>query len=283
MAPTNEIKVDDGVMVPCTVGWHPAWVEQYGNGKIPLEKMTFIGPGSNTFAGSYVLAEVADRWNELRSAAASAGFDLVNNGAYRTYDEQLSLFKQRYSPTVQKSQPRDQRTWNGRTYYLVPGTGAALAAPGHSNHGWGCAIDMALTPARQPVTGPFVTWCATVAVSLGFSWEDHESWHIHLIETAAGAPPPQPQPAQVPQPSPPSVPEPRLHSGSSGDQVKALQELCTAHQWGNPGNPDGHFGPRTLDAVEQLQHAVGVSADGIYGPQTAQALATYLHQSMTTH
>jgi peptidoglycan hydrolase-like protein with peptidoglycan-binding domain len=121
------------------------------------------------------------------------------------------------------------------------------------------------------VTAPYVRWAAGVAVAHGFSWEDSEPWHIHAIDMGANAPAVPSQPA-----APTGVPQPTLQLGSSGAQVVLLQQLCTAHAWGDPGNADGHFGPRTQAAVKAMQTAIGVTADGVYGPHTAVQLAARL-------
>ena len=39
----------------------------------------------------------------------------------------------------------------------------------------------------------------------------------------------------------------------------------------NPGPADGMFGPKTEDAVKQVQERCGVTADGIWGPNTQSA------------
>lgn len=39
----------------------------------------------------------------------------------------------------------------------------------------------------------------------------------------------------------------------------------------NPGAPDGIFGRKTEDAVKQVQERAGITADGIWGPDTQAA------------
>ncbi len=65
-------------------------------------------------------------------------------------------------------------------------------------------------------------------------------------------------------------------AGSTGDAVRAVQE---EFQFRNlSGDPrqgvqiDGAFGPRTEDAVVDLQQALGLDIDGIVGPITWRAL-----------
>lgn len=64
-----------------------------------------------------------------------------------------------------------------------------------------------------------------------------------------------------------------LRMGSHGPDVVTLQQQLTAR--GFPlGARDGTFGPHTRDAVLGFQRSVGLSADGIVGPQTEAALRT---------
>jgi peptidoglycan hydrolase-like protein with peptidoglycan-binding domain len=275
----SEIRVSDGVEVPKLPKWVPQWVLAYGNGNIPTAKMTLVDPALKASGAGYLVPEVAVRWQSLQQAAKAAGFNLTMTGAYRTLAQQVQLFTQRY--TLQNT-GKEPRTYQGKTYWLKPGN-AMVASPGTSNHGWGCAIDMALLTGGSvvAVTAKYVEWAAGVAVSHGFSWEDSESWHIHAIDMGSNAPavPSQPsKPADGPS-APTGVPQPTLQVGSSGPQVVLLQKLCAANKWGNPGNADGHFGPRTQAAVEAMQTAIGANADGIYGPHTATQLAAHLGKS----
>jgi peptidoglycan hydrolase-like protein with peptidoglycan-binding domain len=63
-----------------------------------------------------------------------------------------------------------------------------------------------------------------------------------------------------------------LQLGDSGAAVQALQmHLSSLGYW--VGVPNGTFGDSTQQAVWALQKAAGLSADGVFGPQTAAALA----------
>ena len=57
-----------------------------------------------------------------------------------------------------------------------------------------------------------------------------------------------------------------LSNGSKGEDVKALQILLTGR--GVSTDPDGSFGPKTLNAVKTYQKKVGLDADGIVGVLT---------------
>lgn len=63
-----------------------------------------------------------------------------------------------------------------------------------------------------------------------------------------------------------------LRVGSSGDQVRALQQKLLAAGF-DPKGVDGQFGANTKAAVERYQRAHGLEVDGIAGNHTMRALA----------
>lgn len=64
----------------------------------------------------------------------------------------------------------------------------------------------------------------------------------------------------------------KLTPGSTGPAVLALQKrLVLLGYW--LGTPDGNYGDATQQAVYALQKAAGISRDGIFGPNTEEALA----------
>lgn len=70
----------------------------------------------------------------------------------------------------------------------------------------------------------------------------------------------------------PSTSQRTLRHGARGDAVKALQDALrrAGH---DPGSSDGHFGPKTLAAVQSFQRAKGRSPDSVVGPRTWAALS----------
>jgi len=76
-----------------------------------------------------------------------------------------------------------------------------------------------------------------------------------------------------------SKPEPTkkptiLRAGMSGEEVKQLQKKL--NQFGFPaGQVDGKYGSQTETAVRQFQSRVGLSVDGIAGPNTLAAIDNY--------
>ena len=68
-----------------------------------------------------------------------------------------------------------------------------------------------------------------------------------------------------------------LHQGTSGAEVKAMQQaLAAAGQ--SPGKIDGVFGAQTEQALIAFQKAAGIPADGVYGPTTKTALEKKLQR-----
>ena len=77
-----------------------------------------------------------------------------------------------------------------------------------------------------------------------------------------------------------SVPDPTLLVGSSGQRVVWLQSIMLVAHW-SASPADGSFGPVTKAGVINMQRALHVTADGVYGPVTANALAVFLAAAAT--
>jgi hypothetical protein len=77
----------------------------------------------------------------------------------------------------------------------------------------------------------------------------------------------------TPAPSTPAVTLPTtvLGLGATGAAVKTLQRAL-ARAGHSPGPIDGHYGPKTQQAVSAFQRSAGITDDGIYGPKTKKAL-----------
>ncbi|CAN7288333.1 peptidoglycan-binding protein [Knoellia sp. LjRoot47] len=79
---------------------------------------------------------------------------------------------------------------------------------------------------------------------------------------------PAPKPARTPRPKPA---HPVLRLGDRGPEVLAVQQrLSDLGYW--MGEPDGHFGSLTQQAVFALQKTAGISRDGRVGRRTQRAL-----------
>lgn len=73
-----------------------------------------------------------------------------------------------------------------------------------------------------------------------------------------------------------------LGSGNQGVAVKALQKSlrdCNKQSIG----VDGSYGPKTRQAVINVQRKAGLAQDGVYGPKTARAMLWSSGQSCRTY
>ena len=68
-----------------------------------------------------------------------------------------------------------------------------------------------------------------------------------------------------------------LKVGSTGDDVKALQANLNLLGY-NAGTPDGIFGNGTKNAIISFQKTYGLSADGIAGKNTLDAISTTVNR-----
>jgi peptidoglycan hydrolase-like protein with peptidoglycan-binding domain len=91
------------------------------------------------------------------------------------------------------------------------------------------------------------------------------------LEKALENPPTPPTP---PTP-PPSSSHPLLRTGSTGSEVRYLQESLIKLGY-NPGSVDGIFGPQTEQAVRAFQSNKGLAVDGIVGNNTWAAIENAL-------
>lgn len=72
-----------------------------------------------------------------------------------------------------------------------------------------------------------------------------------------------------------------LKRGDRNDDVRTLQSWLYRAGF-NPGGIDGVYGANTEKAVKEFQKKVGITADGIAGKQTYQALQKYVRTETTT-
>lgn len=64
---------------------------------------------------------------------------------------------------------------------------------------------------------------------------------------------------------------PVIRSGYKGEICKGLQEIMQHYGW-YAGEIDGSCGPLTVAGIKHLQTALGVAADGSFGPKSWTAL-----------
>ena len=157
------------------------------NGKLPSAVLRPIAPSGKMHRAAAV------SWAILQELGAKEGLDLVHVGDYRPYGQQLSLFQSRMKPFPDAKRTKQTvRTFNGQKWYLH--SGAPVATPGTSNHGWGVAIDAALklrgkrggvvsiTTKPRVARRSGLQFLLDEAPSLGWSWElQSEPWHIRYV------------------------------------------------------------------------------------------------------
>jgi hypothetical protein len=93
--------------------------------------------------------------------------------------------------------------------------------------------------------------------------------------TTSQTPPAQQTPTTtVKTPARPQIPaltSGLLRQGTSGPEVKAIQQALAAAGH-SPGTIDGVFGAQTVQALAAFQQSVGLPGDGVWGPKTKAAL-----------
>lgn len=63
-----------------------------------------------------------------------------------------------------------------------------------------------------------------------------------------------------------------LGLGNQGDGVRYLQYSLIFCNHADTGGLDGHYGPKTRDAIAWIQGANGLPVDGVYGKQTRRVM-----------
>ena len=257
----------------------PSCLARQSNGKLPDSLLVDCG-----IKGFRMAPPAARAMKAMVAAMEAAGFRVRATGTYRSYERQVALFLERYSPKPIEGRPI--KVWNGTRYWQKPGT-AMAAVPGTSNHGWALAVDFAEErdgdPQVESVSTAMVTWLVKNALHYGYSAEaQSEPWHWRYVAgdavlpkveayhagnvetpTTITAPQPQPQPAPA---------TPVLKIGSKGDAVKTAQRLLNQKGANPPVVEDGQFGPKTATAVKAFQKANGIKQTGNVATQTWAAL-----------
>jgi peptidoglycan hydrolase-like protein with peptidoglycan-binding domain len=206
-------------------------------------------------------------------SAASDGVTLGATGTWRTYDQQVALFRQRYTTTPGEGK---KKTWQGVDYWKIPKV-AGAATPGTSNHGLGLAVD--LSAPRQPkqwLTDKELSWLAENGPEFGF-WNTvkDEVWHwayclgdqvldaVAAAEAKLGITPPTGGAGHDPAPSIDTAAvafTAELGRGASGAEVAAVQRKLAAA--GYTVETNGELGQRTENAVTHFQKVNGQREDG---------------------
>lgn len=174
-------------------------------------------------------------------------------------------------------------------WFSAPGSDPADSVP----LAWEDPEPTRSTPRRgNPLAGPWVAIAALVVaialivggvlVAQGLTDSDEPSPAPPVTVPTTTTPAPTTPPDTTPETTPPPatgdivLPEGvKLRSGDSGSGVEAVQQALAKLGY-DPGAIDGDYGPATQAAVVAFQTAEGLSADGIVGPDTLNALAAAL-------
>jgi hypothetical protein len=216
-----------------------------------------------------------DAANAWERAVAAFGKRVLITGAWRSYETQERIFRERYRAGA-RSPFGDYRYWpkDGRTWGRV--TGAAAAVPGTSNHGGGVAVDV--KTARQAGDPPyaeaiiFAAWgdvdrVRFLKVAKDHGWADDEGrsvgelWHLTYY----------PERDKHKGEAPTKARTIYFQKGTKkADQVKVLQRFLRRFA---PGlKVDGDYGDKTVAAVKTWQAKAGFKPTGKIGDQSLARL-----------
>lgn len=171
---------------------------QAPTGQLPLSQLSRVTNGS-FIIGDFQL-QAARAMRAMAAEARKANIVIASSGDYRTYTEQVTLFRSRYVDTRSVTNPpggADDRFWpraiyGGTNTYWRRVRGAAAAVPGKSNHGLGLANDMAQRTPSGGIVALTVKvgnmslwdWLNANGRRFGWSWGEaiSENWHWVYIE-----------------------------------------------------------------------------------------------------
>lgn len=219
--------------------------------------------------------EFRARLRALFDAAQDAGFDAGIGGGARTRAEQEAAY----------AREPGNFTPAGRSYHEND------AYVDRNGNRWAVAIDAVPAGAAR-------AWMKANAARFGLQAVD-DDWHLQPVElprsrrnyrpgsvfldpfVLPNLPPPV---DPTPIPPTPVVPNPTpggsvvnvtvvtVRRGSSGGWVRKCQAILAANMGQDIGSIDGQFGPRTEQAVRNVQIFFGLTVDGVCGPQTWSVL-----------
>ena len=226
--------------------------------------------------------EYADRLMELMDLSIAEGHPVGIGGGIRPPPSQLNLFLSRHHVVTNGG----CCVYNGKKYALNPKT-AHAAPPNLSYH-------EPTTPEGKALAGDLIgdmAWNMANCHRVGFihfGRINGESWHDQPYElphsrrqyipalhsplkdfhpdTSMLLPPKPPAPFVLVPSASMRVQTPML----TGKNVADLQHLMAFWGWFK-GTADGAFGAQTAQGVKNLQTALHIKADGVYGPDTEAA------------
>lgn len=253
----------------------PTATKRFANGKIPSEHLVGCGLRNGPGGSEFVMVEpAASAMRALVAAASGDGIQLATNGTWRSYQQQVDLFTQRFSRSPRGGK---SKKWDGLAWWPKPGFKVwSAATPGTSNHGKGLAADLTRRAWNVPITDTELRWLAANGPGFGF-WNTVKGepfhWTYCLVDDV---------PTGVDRPTDGSgtahaadwdsisnldkefstVEYPgAIRRGAKGQAVKALQwKLNVA---GYRIDVDGTFGKNTETAVKEFELKNGLTGDGV--------------------
>lgn len=149
----------------------PKELAKVENGKVPPQMLVKLKCGGQMWRWAGV------SFNVLIADARTAGIKIRNQGDYRPFEQQLTLFKDRYSLKDEGRVPQVTRQYEGKRWFLRKGKSPS-ASPGTSPHGWALAIDVDVKDAKT------LNWLCNNAPKYGFYLQgsdpkspEFEAWH----------------------------------------------------------------------------------------------------------
>ena len=143
-------------VAPATVESIDTYLEVNGisgrNGHLESHELVDVSGG--WFGTARLLPPAAQAWESMRAAAAQDGIDLYAVDTYRSYDVQAHAHGE----------------------YLAGRKDAYVAPPGHSEHGYGLAVDVTNGSPVGP-GDPEWHWLTENATRFGWHPISNESWH----------------------------------------------------------------------------------------------------------
>lgn len=153
------------------------------------------------------------------------------------------------------------------------GSGVVVALPDGAA---GAPKDVAATPTTPLAPTPTVS--SAPKVTRPPSATPTPSVTPRATTPAKEKPKATPKPSTTPEAKPPKPPRTDILPGDRGAKVLAMQQrLSGLGYW--LGEPDGHYGYLTQQAVWAFQKSAGLSRDGAVGPATQKALANGVRPS----
>lgn len=149
----------------------PKELKKVDNGKLPASMLIKVE------CGGVMWKWAALSFNLMCKEARTAGIKFRNQGDYRPYERQLSMFKDRYSLVDEGRVPQVTRKFEGKKWFLKKGKSPS-ATPGTSPHGLALAIDLDVKD------GKTLSWLCAHAPKYGFYLQgsdpthpEFEAWH----------------------------------------------------------------------------------------------------------